>query len=235
MDFITQAGSRLPSNELQGNEAESVTKLKNAGALILGKTVTTEFAYFSPVQRAIRITLNTPRAVQAVVRPRRLRRVCVLSRLALKPLARSFVPPRFVEWSESSQPMIAFRAMVSFRFRHRSIILDFSHPMFPLQNKLLLLYIRIGMTQSAPNKKPTLGIPEGPYLACASDYALACFNAICDSLAEAGYELRRIRIMDDYQEIRARHDVIMSAEAARVHEEWFEKYENLYSLKIYRP
>jgi len=46
--FITRAGTRLPPAELQGREGESITKLKNAGALILGKTVTTEFAYFEP-------------------------------------------------------------------------------------------------------------------------------------------------------------------------------------------
>ena len=41
--FVTQAGSKLPSQDLQGNEATSVTQLKNAGALILGKTVTLGF------------------------------------------------------------------------------------------------------------------------------------------------------------------------------------------------
>jgi len=46
--FITRAGSRLPPEILQGAEAESVTQLKAAGALIVGKTVTTEFAYFAP-------------------------------------------------------------------------------------------------------------------------------------------------------------------------------------------
>src|SRR6185503_18280955 len=46
--FTTQAGSRLPSDLIQGTEAKSVTRLKEAGALIFGKTVTTEFAYFSP-------------------------------------------------------------------------------------------------------------------------------------------------------------------------------------------
>src|SRR5512138_2873266 len=46
--FITQAGSRLPWTELQGAEAESITRLKHAGGLILGKTFTTEFAYFAP-------------------------------------------------------------------------------------------------------------------------------------------------------------------------------------------
>ncbi len=46
--FTTQAGSHLPSAVLQGAQARSVTLLQRAGALILGKTVTTEFAYFSP-------------------------------------------------------------------------------------------------------------------------------------------------------------------------------------------
>ncbi|HRQ32125.1 MAG TPA: amidase family protein, partial [Anaerolineales bacterium] len=46
--FSTQAGSQLPTQALQGDEAASVVKLKDAGALILGKTVTTEFAYFTP-------------------------------------------------------------------------------------------------------------------------------------------------------------------------------------------
>src|SRR5574337_2114183 len=45
--FVTRAGSRLPSEVLQGPEAESVTTLKNAGALVMGKTVSTEFAYRS--------------------------------------------------------------------------------------------------------------------------------------------------------------------------------------------
>ena len=46
--FLTRAGSGLPVDLLTGPEAESVTQLKQAGALILGKTVTTEFAYFAP-------------------------------------------------------------------------------------------------------------------------------------------------------------------------------------------
>ncbi len=38
--------------------------------------------------------------------------------------------------------------------------------------------------------------------------------------------------MDDFEAIRARHDVIMSAEAARVHQQWFKKYGKLYSPKL---
>ena len=44
----TTGGSRLPPQVLAGPEAESVARLTAAGALILGKTVSTEFAYFGP-------------------------------------------------------------------------------------------------------------------------------------------------------------------------------------------
>ncbi len=46
--FETRAGSKLPVTEFEGPEAECVTRLKNAGALILGKTVSAEFAYLAP-------------------------------------------------------------------------------------------------------------------------------------------------------------------------------------------
>ena len=46
--FETRAGSQLPASEFEGPEAECVTRLKNAGALILGKTVTAQFAYLAP-------------------------------------------------------------------------------------------------------------------------------------------------------------------------------------------
>ena len=46
--FATQAGSKLPPERLAGAEAQCVTQLRAAGAIIAGKTVTTEFAYFEP-------------------------------------------------------------------------------------------------------------------------------------------------------------------------------------------
>ncbi|HNQ43554.1 MAG TPA: amidase, partial [Candidatus Cloacimonadota bacterium] len=44
----TQAGSKLPPEAFAGPEATLISRLKQAGALVLGKTVSTEFAYFSP-------------------------------------------------------------------------------------------------------------------------------------------------------------------------------------------
>ena len=46
--FPTKAGSKLPAALFEGAESKVVTVLKQNGALVAGKTVTTEFAYFQP-------------------------------------------------------------------------------------------------------------------------------------------------------------------------------------------
>ena len=54
---------------------QCVSRLKAAGALVMGKTVTTEFAYFEPgADPKSRTTLNTRPAVPAAVLPRQWRR-----------------------------------------------------------------------------------------------------------------------------------------------------------------
>jgi len=230
--FTTQAGSRLPANELQGNEAESVTKLNNAGALILGKTVTTEFAYFTPgPTRNPHNPEHTPGGSSSGSAAAVGAGLCPLA-LGTQTIG-SLIRPA------------AFCGVVGVKPTYDRISRDGVIPLSPSLDHIG--FFASGM-QTAINAarvlykdwddsislggKPILGIPDGPYLACASDYALACFNTICDSLSNAGYELRRVRIMDDFQEIRNRHDVIMSAEAAHVHADWFAQFEHLYSPKF---
>ncbi|HEX5606239.1 MAG TPA: amidase, partial [Candidatus Binatia bacterium] len=47
-DFPTEYGSPLFAGHTPSRDATVVARLRAAGAVILGKTVTTEFAYFSP-------------------------------------------------------------------------------------------------------------------------------------------------------------------------------------------
>jgi len=57
----TRAGSRLPPEELTGQQAGAVARLRAEGALIAGKTVTTEFSYYTAgPTRNPHHTLHTP-------------------------------------------------------------------------------------------------------------------------------------------------------------------------------
>jgi Asp-tRNA(Asn)/Glu-tRNA(Gln) amidotransferase A subunit family amidase len=76
-----------------------------------------------------------------------------------------------------------------------------------------------------------LGVPDGPYLACAAPETLAHFDSTCRFLSDAGYTIRRLPALSDFERIRARHQLILAFEAARVHRSWFEKYEHLYAPK----
>ncbi len=213
--FITQAGSRLPSQDLQGNEAASVSKLKQAGALILGKTVTTEFAYFTPgPTRNPHNSEHTPGGSSSGSAAAVGAGLCPLA-LGTQTIG-SIIRPA------------AFCGVVGMKPTYERISRDGVIPLSPSLDHIGFFTPDVDTAKKVASvlienwrlenweRKPILGIPEGAYLNSASDYALACFNTICESLADAGYELRRVRIMDDYQEICNRHDVIMSSDAATV-------------------
>ncbi len=229
--FTTHAGSRLPSEILQGKEAESVTRLKNAGALILGKTVTTEFAYFTPgPTRNPHHLEHTPGGSSSGSAAAVAAGFCHIA-LGTQTIGSVIRPAAFCD-------------VVGFKPTYERISREGVIPLSPTFDHIGFFTTDIVAAKQAanvlirdwkldsPTQKPILGIPEGPYLACASDYALACFNDLCLSFTDAGYELRRIRVMDDFQEIRNRHDAIMTHDASQVHKDWFAKYETLYSAKF---
>lgn len=232
--FITRAGSKLPPDEFQGDEAVSVTRLKQAGALIMGKTVTTEFAYFTPgPTRNPHNPNHTPGGSSSGSAAAVAAGFCSAA-LGTQTIG-SIIRPA------------AFCGVVGFKPTYDRIPRDGVIPLSPSLDHVgfftpdvetarrvagvLIENWMIGELESA-SRKPILGVPEGPYLTCASDYALTCFNDLCLSLADAGYELRRVRVMDDFHAIRDRHDAVMSFEAAQVHAEWFVKHSILYSPKF---
>jgi len=229
--FVTHAGSRLPSGLLQGTEARSVTKLKEVGAFILGKTVTTEFAYFFPgPTHNPHNPEHTPGGSSSGSAAAVAAGFCHLA-LGTQTIG-SIIRPA------------AFCGVIGFKPTYDRISRDGVIPLSPSLDHVGFFTPDVEIAQlvgrvlvddwklTAENEKPTLGIPDGAYLACASDYALACFDKNCHSLSNAGYELRHIRVMDDFQEIRNWHDVIMSVETAHVHSDWFRHHENLYSSKL---
>ncbi|HJR78695.1 MAG TPA: amidase [Anaerolineales bacterium] len=230
--FTTQAGSRLPSEVFQGAEAKSVSRLLDAGALFFGKTVTTEFAYFSPgpthnphhpehtpggsssgsaaavAAGFCHIALGT-QTIGSIIRPASFCGV-----VGVKPTYDRISRAGVIPLSPSLDHVGFFVPDVDSAINAaRVLYADWDEPTEPL-------------------KKPRLGIPEGPYLQSVSQDSRDHFENVYERLEGAGYELQHIQIMPDFEEIRARHDVILSAEAVAVHADWFREHESLYSSKF---
>jgi Asp-tRNA(Asn)/Glu-tRNA(Gln) amidotransferase A subunit family amidase len=75
-------------------------------------------------------------------------------------------------------------------------------------------------------------MPVGPYLERASAEAAAVFERVVAAIAAAGFEVRRVSALGDFDRIRERHEIILAAEAARGHAAWFREYEALYGSKM---
>jgi len=230
--FTTQAGSRLPSEVLQGKEAESVSRLKDAGALVFGKTVTTEFAYFSPGPTRNPYNLeHTPGGSSSGSAAAVAAEFCHLA-LGTQTIGSIIRPASFcgVVGLKPTYDRISREGVIplSPSLDHVGFFVPDAESAINAARALYKDWDEV----TEPLKKPVLGIPDGPYLQSVSEVGLAHFERVCKLLESADYELHHIQVMSDFAEIRARHDVIMSVEAAQVHKTWFEKYENLYSDKF---
>lgn len=226
--FVTRAGSRLPAELLQGPEAESVTILRRAGALILGKTVTTEFAYFGPgPTRNPHHPGHTPGGSSSGSAAAVGAGMCPFA-LGTQTIG-SIIRPA------------AFCGVVGFKPSYGRISTEGVIPLSPSLDHvgtftsnvadaavMAAALCRDWRDRPPPEAKPVLGVPVGPYLKSAAPDGLARFRADCDRLAAAGYEIRPVEALSDFEEARRHHLRLMAAEAARVHARWFAEFESHY-------
>lgn len=228
--FPTHAGSQLPAEVLQGTEAESVKKLRRAGALILGKTVTTEFAYFGPGPTRNPYDLrHTPGGSSSGSAAAVSRGMCLMS-FGTQTIGSINRPAAFcgVVGVKPSQDRISKDGVLPL-----SPSLDhvgfFTPNVFDAELIAGLLCYQWQVVVTS--RKPVLGIPQGPYLQRASPEGLAHFEETCRVLRDAGFELKPVSAMLDFDEIVARHNLIVAAEAAQVHAKWYAQYGHLYHPK----
>jgi Asp-tRNA(Asn)/Glu-tRNA(Gln) amidotransferase A subunit family amidase len=225
--FTTRAGSQLPPDLLQGPEAAVVTALRQAGALILGKTVTTEFAYLAPGPTRNPHNLeHTPggsssgsaagvaaglcplalgsQTIGSLIRPASYCGIAGykpsydrVSREGVIPLAPSLDHAGF------------FTATVSGMLRVAALVCaEWQAPVLPVE--------------------PVLAIPEGPYLERAGTATQTWFRQVTTGLESAGYTVRSVPLFADFEELETVHKMLMAAEAAAVHADWFAANDHLY-------
>jgi Asp-tRNA(Asn)/Glu-tRNA(Gln) amidotransferase A subunit family amidase len=233
----TRAGSGLPVEELAGDEAVCVTALKRAGALVLGKTVTTEFAYFAPgPTRNPRHLDHTPGGSSSGSAAAVAAGLC--------PLALGTQTIGSISRPASYCGIVGFKPSYD-RISRRGVI-----PLSPSLDHIGVLAADVDLAtrvagllcsewqgdedsrrSSVAVRRPVLGVPEGPYLEHASAKGLEHFRRACKLLEGAGYTVRSVMTLDDFPVIHERHFTIMAAEAAQVHAEWYERFWELYDTR----
>jgi len=225
--FPTRAGSRLPPEVLAGPQAECVGRLMQAGALVLGKTVTTEFAYFAPGP-----TRN----------PRRLEHTPGGSSSGSAAAVAAGLAPLAVGTQTIGSVIrpAAFCGVVGFKPTFGRVSTHGVIPLAPSLDHVGWFAADVAGAESAARvlcrdwkpapagRLPRLGVPDGPYLDRAGESARAALESAAEALSRAGYLVRRVPLMPDFDEIARRHQTILAAEAARVHAEWFSAHAAAY-------
>ncbi|MBA3944977.1 MAG: amidase [Herpetosiphonaceae bacterium] len=227
--FPTRAGSQLPSELFMGPEAASVSTLRAAGALILGKTVSTEFAYFEPGPTRNPVNLDhTPGGSSSGSAAAVAAGFCPLA-VGTQTVGSVIRPAAYcgIVGYKPSYGRIPTSGVIPFSTSADHIGL-FAQDVEGLDLAASLLCTGWERLASHGTALPVLGVPTGPYLAQASAEALAAFETQLARLAAAGYMIRHIPVFDDIAAITLRHQQLIFAEMAAVHADWFPRYQELY-------
>lgn len=214
----TTAGSTLPTEELAGPEAAAVSLLRGAGAVVLAKTVSTEFAFVEPgPTRNPRNLAHTPggsssgsaaavaaghcplalgsQTVGSVIRP-----AAFCGVVGYKPSYGRISSAGMVPLAESFDTVGLLASGVSFVERAAAV---------------LCAWWRRGAVEGSP----ALGIPDGPYLEQASEEALHVLD---------GLEAAPVPLFEDIQALNGAHRRLLTFETARHHARWFSRFADRY-------
>lgn len=228
--FPTGCGSALPAALFAGPEADAVALVRAAGALVLGKTVTTEFAASEPgPTRNPHHLEHTPggsssgsaaavaaglcplafgsQTVGSVIRP-----AAFCGVVGYKPTYGRIPTGGVIPYSQSVDHVGLFAQDVA------GVALA--------AGVLCAGWRAVGSEAGAT--RPVLGVPDGPYLAQASPEGLAAFEQHLARLASAGYTIRRVPAFADIEAINTRHRRLTIAEMAATHADWFAAHEPRY-------
>lgn len=226
--FPTRAGSRLPPEALSGAEGPVMAMLRQAGALVLGKAHTTEFAYFNPAPtRNPRNPAHTPggsssgsaaavaagycplglgtQTVGSVIRPASY---CGVT--GFKPSLGRVPTGGIIPYSRSADQVGFFTRAPG--------------------DAALAGAIFCSEWREAPPAGEGIGlaIPSGPLADEVEPRALEAFGAAVEALRAHGARVVSAPVLDDLARVRALHEALTASDMARAHAAWHPRYAALY-------
>jgi Asp-tRNA(Asn)/Glu-tRNA(Gln) amidotransferase A subunit family amidase len=222
----TRAGSALPPEVLAGEQATVVNRLAAAGALVLGKTVTAEFAAFAPgPTRNPRNIEHTPggsssgsaAAVAAGMVPVAIGTQTIGS--VIRPAAYCGVVGFAPTYGRIPKDGVIANAPSLDRVGLFTTDID---------SAALVASVLVDDWQRVDGGQPVIGMPTGRYLERADEEADAAFRVQVSALRSAGFTVRAIPFLSDVDDVARGLFTINRYELARTHTEWFARFADLY-------
>lgn len=230
--YVTRAGSQVPPEQFapppDQQEAVSVRQLRDAGALILGKTVTTEFAYFEPgPTRNPHNPAHTPGGSSSGSAAAVAAGFCPLA-LGTQTIGSVIRPAAYcgIVGFKPSYDRIATPGIVYFS-RTADHVGLFTQDMEGMALAAGVL-MRDWRPETGDVGQPVLGVPDGPYLAQTEPAALDEFEWQVGQLQRASYEVKRLPTFEKIAELNQLHRRMVAAEFAQEHAAIYPPYAGHY-------
>ncbi len=213
-DMPTAYGSPIYRHYRPRIDAECVARLKRAGAVILGKTVTTEFAFYAPGK-----TRN----------PRNLAHTPGGSSSGSAAAVADFMAPVALGTQTAGSVIrpAAFCGVVGYKATYGAFDMSGIKPLAPSLDTLGCLtrsagdaaIWRAAMTGTTgtvrPDAAPRIGFVRTPMWQAATPSVQACLDRVAAALAAAGAAVREIDLGHPCADLTEAQKTIMAAEAAR--------------------
>jgi Asp-tRNA(Asn)/Glu-tRNA(Gln) amidotransferase A subunit family amidase len=216
----TRAGSRLDPVTLAGRQGTVVDRLRDAGALVLGKTVTAEFAFSDPGPTTNpHDPTRTPGGSSSG---------------SAAAVAAGYTPLAIgTQTVDSTITPASYCGVVGFKPTGGRAPLDGCIPFSPAMDHLGIFAQDVAgiaiaaavvcddWVPAAPVHRPVLAVPVGRYLQRATAATRNGFRSWVDDLEAGGAAVVEVPVLDDFEEVYRGHYRFIAYEFAQVHTRWF--------------
>ena len=226
--FETRAGSSLPPETFEGTPSPVVERLLEAGALLIGKTVTAEFAFIAPgPTRNPHDLEHTPGGSSSGSAAAVASGLCDIA-IGTQTVG-SIIRPAAYCGIHGFKP--------SYDAIDRTGCLDLSPSLDQVGcfartiSEIRTTYSVMSGTavrRTPRTSAPRLGVPSESYLDGSDGSARAHFGMVCELLSSAGFELIQTDLFSDFDELHERHMDLCAIEASEVHRVWRELHKRKY-------
>lgn len=230
--FPTKAGSKLPPHLFEGPEAPIVKRIKKAGGIVLGKTVTTEFAFLDPGPTRNPLNLeHTPGGSSSGSAAAVAAGYCPLA-IGTQTIGSVIRPAAFcgIIGYKPSQGLISNEGIVPLA-RTLDQVGFFTRRIEDIELFFRSIVSEEGTEELKFNDKLKIGVQQGKYLEQATSEIIRDFKEKVE-LLKRKLEVKTVDILGEIDQINQNLFDLIAAEKAIAHEKWFSEYKELYSEKI---